>query len=180
VISLHPQSGTVDARRPYAPDEGVVEGIGSPDEPLTVVMSSAGAPSSCFGLCESSTDGQPPNDIAAIEDAGDGTYTITLARPITVNATTTLSFGDVTIAHWISHPGNVDANNQAGPLDILAMIDILNGVAEAQFGAYSSDVDRSGQTGPTDILGVIDLLNGAGQLPQQNGTPLPGFGACTN
>ncbi len=53
----------------------------------------------------------------------------------------------------------MNSDGTAGPADILAVIDILNGVRTAPWGAYSADVDHSDAVGPPDILRVIDLLN---------------------
>jgi hypothetical protein len=57
-------------------------------------------------------------------------------------------------------PGDVNADLVAGPLDILALIDHLNGLKNLP--VWSTDIDRSGQTNPQDILREVDVLNGAG------------------
>ena len=58
-----------------------------------------------------------------------------------------------------------------GPLDILALIDRLNGVIALP--EWSTDIDRDGSAGPQDILRLIDLLNGAGAFEPWNGKSLP-------
>ena len=59
------------------------------------------------------------------------------------------------------------------PLDILSLVDILNGIEDPVWGDYSTDIDRSGSLTPLDILALIDVLNGAGQLDAWNNTKLP-------
>jgi len=63
-------------------------------------------------------------------------------------------------------------------VDILAIIDILNLVRPAPWGAYSCDADQSGVCGPADILRVIDLLNGPDQFDPWLGVARPACGAC--
>lgn len=111
---------------------------------------------------------------------------VNLVGPNTVG----LQFGDgveeiFPIGHWtiITHtasgtavrfgflPGDVNADKTTSPVDVLALIDALNGVSLLP--EYSTDVDRSGVTNPADILRVIDLLNGAGEYDVYNGATLP-------
>jgi hypothetical protein len=116
--------------------------------------------------------------VTFVQDHISGRYEIFLARPITPGAVTTLYYGDRVAARYYYHPGNVNGDDVTNPLDLLAIVDILNGVTEAPWGVYSDDIDRSGQLSPQDILALIDLLNGAGQLDPWNGTPRPDPGRC--
>lgn len=56
-------------------------------------------------------------------------------------------------------PGDVDGSRSVGPLDILALINSINGVIPLPL--ERTDINRSGVTGPQDILRLIDLINGA-------------------
>lgn len=69
-------------------------------------------------------------------------------------------------------PGDVNGDGTSSPVDILALIDSLNGVGMPRE-IWSTDIDRSGVTNPADILRLIDLLNGAGAFDVYNGATLP-------
>jgi hypothetical protein len=69
-------------------------------------------------------------------------------------------------------PADVTADGLSAPLDILALIDSINGVG-APRPIWSTDINRSGITEPSDILREIDLLNGAGAFIVWNGMTLP-------
>ncbi len=93
-------------------------------------------------------------------DHGDGTYTIRLNRPITPGEITAITYTDDRgvdhTGRFASHPANVNGNDQAGPSDILAIIDILNGAIPSPWGIYSKDINHFGLLGPTDILvGIV-------------------------
>ena len=68
-------------------------------------------------------------------------------------------------------PGDVDASLQSNALDVLALIDSLNGVAPLPL--VRSDINRSEQSEPSDVLRLIDLLNGANASRAWNGASLP-------
>ena len=95
-----------------------------------------------------------------------GVYEIHLTRPITTGAVTTIAYAGMVLVEYTSHPANVNGDSQAGPQDILALINHLNGVMFMPHGHYSVDLNHSGVAGPADILRVIDLLNGAGSFAQ--------------
>ena len=139
-------------------------------------IASQGASKWCWTLCETEP-GESPNFVNAVEETAAAAYTITLDRPITPGAVTTISYcgddGSTGTGCFTSHPGNVDGDGAAGPPDILALVDSLGGVDSLPWSLYSCDVDRSGSCGPADILRVVDLLNGAGDFVPWNGTILP-------
>jgi len=175
---VDPPDGVVDARRPHAPN--------NPSAPLGIQTIRAtgptGAPPQCWSLCETITS-LARNAIENVVESPPGTYTITLARPITPGAVTTLTYTDfaanATTARFIAHPGNVNGDTAAGPADILDLIDALNGVAALPWGNYSGDLDHSGLIAPADVLEEIDLLNGANGNEIWNGTPRPqAAGVC--
>ncbi|GAG16275.1 unnamed protein product, partial [marine sediment metagenome] len=133
---LEPPDGVVDARQPYPIDDPTdLQGIDT-----ITVAAPEGADASCWELCETNENPSlhppyPPelqnNDILSAPDNGDGTYTIVLKRPITPGEVTTVTHTDddagATTGTFISHPANVNGDGFADPLDIPAMIDILNG-----------------------------------------------------
>ena len=70
-------------------------------------------------------------------------------------------------------PADANGDRTAAPVDILDIIDNLNGVLNPPLAIYQCDIDRSAVCAPADILMEIDLLNGASGFPFSNGTALP-------
>ncbi len=173
-----PPSGVVDARQPHPPSNpSTPQGIGT----LQLEAPQAADNLDCWTLCETAVEGVT-NDIMVMADNDDGTFTITLVRPISTRAVTTITYtDDGGVGHrgvFTSHPANVNADSRSAPSDILRVIDYINGVATSPWGIYSEDVDHSDMLGPPDILRVIDLLNGAGQFDPWLNTTLPDCGVC--
>jgi hypothetical protein len=178
VVFVDPPSGVVDARQPYPPtDSNARQGIDS----ITVQGAAGIDILGCWSLCETAADGFA-NDILSIDDNGNGTFTVHLLRSISTGAVTTVTYtaggGTRYMGTFTSHPANVNGDNASSPVDILAIIDALNGVATPPWGLISLDVDHSGVAGPADILRVIDLLNGADQFDPWLGRSLPACGVC--
>ena len=167
---LDPPDGVVDARQPHALyDPTDLTGI----ETIRV-QAATGDDRDCWDFCETDNGGREPNAIKKITDTGDDTFTITLERPITPGAVTTISYADSrSIGSFISHPGNVDGDGEAGPADILALVEFLSGTGSLPWALYSCDLDRNAECGPADILRLIDLLNGAGEFDPWHETLLP-------
>lgn len=113
---------------------------------------------------------------------GAGQYTITIERPITPGAVTTLTYtdasGTTTTGMFISHPGNVNGDDRTSVSDLLALINHLNGVSLPRFGNYSADIDRSGQMRAADLVRLIDLFNGAGAFDPWLGSSRPMTTGC--
>ncbi len=167
----NPPSGAVDARRPFPGNTpGTREGFRT----FTVSGPAGASASSCWSMCERNQVGGP-NSISSVVEGPAGTYAVTLARPITMNSTTTITYtpgaGAPSVGVFVSHPANIDGNTGASPADILALIDHLNGVRIPPLVLHQCDTDRSGACNPADILTEIDMLNGANGWPTQNGSP---------
>ncbi len=173
LVGADPPDGIIDARQPFPPGGGPITGIGDLDHPIEIMVSEPMADNGCFTLCESATGGMEPNAVGWVQDYLNGKYELILLRAITPGAQTVIYYGDVPAAVFYWHPGNVNGDNITNPLDILALVDILNGIAEPEWGDHSTDIDRSGSLTPLDILALIDVLNGAGQLDAWNNTSLP-------
>jgi hypothetical protein len=169
-----PPNGVVDAGRPSDPNNAALkQGI----KTITAIAPHA-ALANCFTLCETPEGGSPNSvaNIVEVEDPpGTYTYTITLARPITAGALTTITYTNVhgvkSTGRFTSHPSNVDADPIASAADEQRLVDILNGTGTPLWGLYSDDIDRSASVTPADILEEIDLLNGAGAYIPWDGTP---------
>jgi probable HAF family extracellular repeat protein len=100
-----------------------------------------------------------------------------IASVTTTGRTVTLQFErGIPPGHWtlLTHvasestvrlgylPGDVNGDGSSSPLDILALVDGLNGLDSLDL--WQCDIDRSNHCEPADILRVIDVLNGAGTL----------------
>ncbi len=166
VQSANPPSGIVDARQPYPPDDDSLEarqGIGGSQEPITVTLDVPLAEAHCFTVCETAED--PALGFNTIENVTEGpanVYETQLLRPITPGAVTTIEYDGDTYVEYVSHPGNVNGDLFADRLDMLALIDFLNGVTTVPYGLYSVDIDHSGEADALDVLRIVDLLEGVG------------------
>jgi len=173
-----PPNGVVDAARPHDPnDAGVLEGI----QVITAYGPRDALPI-CFSLCET-TDAD--NVIDSVVESPIGTYTITLLKPITAGALTTITYTDTdgkkSTGRFTSSPGNVNADPSTWAADVDAFFDALNGNTALVWGRYSGDINRSYDPDlnptdyitPADGLEVVDLINGAGAYgpPGWDGAP---------
>jgi hypothetical protein len=175
IVFVEPPDGVVDARQPYPPDDpNTRQGI---DTITLLGPVLPEAPPECWTLCETATGGLTANQISGVSTDGAGNYTLTLARTITPGAVTTITYtddgGTHTTGFFTSHPANVNADSQSSPMDILRLIDYINGAATSPWGIYSEDVDQSGLLGSPDILRLIDLLNGAAEYDPWLNLPIP-------
>ncbi len=173
---IDPPSGVVDARRPHArSNAGALEGISS----FVVEAPSGSDRKECWTLCET-TIPAAPNSVVSSNYISPGRYSITLQRPISPGAVTTLTLNGDSASRGIfySHPANVNGDSATGPADILDLIDALNGVRFLAWGLYSGDINRSQSLNPPDILELIDLLNGASSFSMWNGVPRPDPSPC--
>lgn len=145
----------------------------------------------CWTLCESTSTTQegtvlPPNNVLSVQETSTGVYTVTLERPITPYACTSILYnemgGSPSSTTYISLPGDADGSGVTGASDILEVVDAINGTPgpyDMPGGPfYSTDVDFSGVTNGQDILAVVDLLNGAGDCVPWNGVAVPSCGSC--
>lgn len=129
-------------------------------------------------------------ELEVLETGGDGiaptiqSATAIGARTLRVTLDDTIEPGAWTCVHHLASgtssclgylPGDVDGDGTSSPIDILRLLDALNGVADPPYPDWRTDVDRSGSTDPADVLRLIDLLNGASAFDAWNGRTL---GAC--
>ena len=170
VQCLNPTDGVVDAGYPIDPNTGVPLGIQTIE-----VRAPHGAHEGCWRLCETNDTGSPNSIVSAVENLG--TYTITLDRPITPNAVTTLTYTDAlgqeTTCSFTSHPGNVNGDDVTDGADVSILPQVFTGSVAAPWGLFSTDLDRDGAFHPADIMAGIDILLGVGQLDPALGTPKP-------
>jgi len=169
VLGSTPADGAIDARQPHAIDDaGALFGW------QAIRLQIAGGPTPVggdFEVTQEGVDGPPPT-VSGVRAVGDDEIEVQFDRPITPGAWTTLTHTCSAAAVRIGYlPGDVNGDGVTAPLDILALIDGLNGLTDLP--EYAEDINRSGQGEPADILRLIDLLNGAGQFEEWNGRQLP-------
>lgn len=106
------------------------------------------------------------NRILSIEVAGDESTELVLDRPIAPGECGTVTYrtdpalgGTTASATFCAHPGDVNGDGCSSAVDIIALIDAINGTGDAAWGELSTNCDRNAATGPADINCLIDLLN---------------------
>lgn len=170
VIASNPPNNAIDARQPHALDgsnpvgwttislrfDGAVSGVASSH--LTI-MQEGGV--------------EPPPTIVSVMPILEDTLNVQLSGPIAVGAWTTITHLPSATSVSLGYlPGDVNGDGTSSPIDILKLIDFLNGVGPA-LNLWSTDINRSGAAEPSDVLRVIDLLNGAEAFDVFNGMTLP-------
>jgi hypothetical protein len=167
LLASAPPAGAIDARQPHTP--------AAPDQPqgwdrLELTFSGPSQDVLAEDFFIESSSGRAPG-ITKLTRRGK-TVTLQLNRPLPPGAWTTLRH--VPSGHelrWGFLPGDVNGDRISAPLDILALIDDLNGTTRRP--EHATDVNRSGLGEPQDILRLIDLLNGAGTYEAWLGRSLP-------
>ncbi len=163
VIASDPVSGSVDARRPWAPGvPGVLFGWDSVTIEFNSDASAITPAEFTVGIV---TGAAPTNGVApslvSVTPAG-AFATLQLDGPIPYGAWTQITYDPSGESICLGYlPGNVNLDTATDPSDIIAVIDCINGITPEPCMVSSADVDRSGSIDPSDIIMVIDLLNGA-------------------
>jgi len=172
VLLSYPPNGAIDARQPT--DSGNPEirygwnaidltFSGNVDESITGELS----------IVEIGGDGTAPQ-IASIDYLDIRRIRVNLNEPIEPGAWTCVAHEPSGTRSCLGYlPGDVSGDGTSSPVDILKVIDGLNGVANPPLAAYQTDLDRSDQSNPADVLRLIDLLNGAGDFDPWNYANLP-------
>ena len=186
-----PTPGTVDARRPRDAN-GATIGIGvmhlGGDDRIIVKLALSGAippgivaDKECWGICETNAV-NGVNTIEIVEKIDDTTYRLTLTTPIAVGDATVIIYDgdDQNQLVYRSHPGNVNADNRTLPIDLLFLINVQNGVSNAQYGRFSSDIDGDLglATDDADLQALVRLLDGTDPAGNWINTRIPD--ACVN
>jgi low density lipoprotein receptor-related protein 5/6 len=165
ITGSSPPDGSIDARQPGAPGGGS-EGW---SEVRITLSSTAGLTLADF-LIEEDPPAAPPAILSL--SAAKGEVTVQLERPVTPGSWTTIvhrASGTRTRLGFL--PGDVNGDAQVGSVDLLALLDDLNGLSALP--VHATDINRSGQPEPQDVLRLLDLLNGAGDYESWNGRTLP-------
>lgn len=171
LIASNPPDGAIDARQPSDPDGSHVTGW------QQVRIQWSAPPCRAFSASDfhvSQFGGtQPAPVVAEVHVLADDEIEIILDRPIADRAWTL-----ITHAHSGERirlgflPADANGDGTANARDILALIDMLNGV-RATPGPWATDIDRSGKANAADITRLIDLLNGSSQYERYFAATLP-------
>lgn len=176
ILSSNPSACAIDARQPYSINGQNPTGWGGIE--LTFTASLANAVDEDFQV--------------QVDRLGQNAEIFTPSI-LSASQTVTLSFGEFpnfiimspgelfTIKHLSSGTKvsigylPADANNDglSNSVDILKLINSLNGVVQPPYAIWQTDIDRSNQANAADILRLIDLLNGAGAYEPWLGQSLP-------
>lgn len=170
IVGSLPPSCAIDARQPHDIGNAAIRfGWNFVDLQFSSAPPTVGV--SDFDVIEIGDDGIGPS-AALVTPLGPGEVRVTLSTFIDPGAWTCVRYlGSYTQACVGYLPGDVNADRSSGPVDILRLIDALNGIVDYE--AWQTDVNRSGLTEPSDVLRVIDLLNGADQFDPWLGAALP-------
>lgn len=170
IVSSTPPNGAVDARQPSNINGSNPVGWNSVDLNFSGNLESPQI--SDFSIGQEGGAGSPPT-ITSLLPLGETSVRVSFSGRINPGAWTTLahlpSGSSVTLGYL---PADVNGDGTSSPVDILALIDFLNGVGPAR-PIHSTDMDRSGVANAADILRNIDLLNGADGFDVWNGVSLP-------
>ncbi len=171
IVRSDPPDGAIDARQP----EDAIGGDPKGWNELTIVFN--GDPSGTtldeFTLVEQGMDDVPPG-LVSVETVCGHVVSLQFSKPIEAGAWTILTYEPTGASIRLGYlPGDVNGDRTSAPVDILEIIDDLNGVRVPPLVMYQCDIDRSNLCTPADILSEIDLLNGASGFAVWNGVSLP-------
>ncbi len=170
IVSGNPAHCTIDARIPF-PANTPAQRRGFTSIDLTFDRPAGAAEDS---PADYTVQQFPPGTGSVIQGVviGGNMATITFTQPITRRWTCVLHNASNARRCVGYLPGDANGDRTAAPVDILDIIDNLNGVRNPSLPMHQCDIDRSNLCAPADILGEIDLLNGANGWPVYNAATL--------
>ncbi len=165
IVSSNPPNGAIDARQPTNINGKTIPGWSQ----LEVTFSSSPGAVLPIDFTVTSTHGIVPVVTSAVVNGS--VVNLTLSNRIPPGAWTKITHGPSSSSVCLGYlPADTNADRSSSPVDILHLIDCINGVNQCMI--WQTDLDRSGVTNPADILRVIDLLNGADAFEVWNGQTL--------
>jgi hypothetical protein len=170
IVSSIPATNSVDARQPSNPAGGCVDAPGYSSIVVTHQNAATGVTPASYAVAVDPVGGPVPAITDVAVNGNDATLTLDQRIP-TAKWTVITHIQSATSIRVGNLPGDVDNNKTASAVDILRLIDHLNGVQN--YAMFQTDIDRSGVTTSADILRQIDLLNGAGCLDPWINVSLP-------
>jgi hypothetical protein len=171
IMSSVPPMHAIDARQPTDLNGSNVAGWSSFEIQFSGDV--AGITTQDFEVSQNGGTGSPP-EVIEVSPLGADSAAIVLSGAIEPGAWTELHhLPSGSSARWGFLPADVNGDGTSSPLDILDLIDSLNGLTDPPLPEWATDIDRSGAANPADVLRLIDLLNGAGSFEVWNGAQLP-------
>jgi hypothetical protein len=170
LIHTDPPDESIDARTPLARDGTTRLGVNQ----VTFFFNQATncAMAGHFVIEQEGSTGAAPQ-VATVQSVAGNGLQVNLNAPIEPKTWATIMHGPTQSKVRVGYlPGDVNGDGFSGPVDILDLIDALNGIGPVR-SMGSTDLDRSGLALPADILMLVDLLNGAGALDAYLGARLP-------
>ena len=168
IVAADPPNGSIDPLQPSDPDGGNATGI-------TEIEITFSGDAGKLGLSDFGVTVDPPGPAPSITSA------IPSGNTITLQLDTFIPPGKWTIfTHQDKTPsstrvgylaGDVSGDGQTNPLDILTLVDALNGVVILS--PQRTDINRSTKVNASDLLREIELLEGVGVFEVWNGRSLP-------
>jgi hypothetical protein len=171
---VDPPDGVVDAR---SPRHNAVDGVLT----LTALAPNGADRLECWSFCTESTEGVS-RELESITAGSNGLTQLRLIEPLDPGSATTLSYtdglGNVSIAAYFGHPGNVNADDVTNADDAATLVALLDDAELPIYGAYSQDIDRSGLLTPLDLWEQMNVLLGSEMPTAWNNTPIPSSQSC--
>jgi glucose/arabinose dehydrogenase len=114
----------------------------------------------------------PPSDVEIVSEIAPNSIEVTLSAPIAPLAWTTIFHHESRMSLQLGYlPGDVDASRTTTVLDLLSLIDALNG--EATYPFWSLDINRSESLESSDVILLIELFDGVVDGQMYLGASLP-------
>lgn len=169
IVDSIPAHNRVDARQPFPIQGGNAQGMQSFQ--FFFAFQAENLTAQDFLVSELGGDGIAPA-ISNFSHPTANSVQIILQTPLEPETWTSFThLPSATNVRFGYLPADANGDGNASAVDILALIDSLNGVTPRPI--ESTDIDRSGVANPADILRLIDLLNGAGPYDPYLGHSLP-------
>jgi hypothetical protein len=170
-LSSIPADCAIDARQPFSPgDPGTPQGWNA----ITFTFDcsdTSGLAMSDFSVTTTPSGTAPT--VTGVTSSG-SSLTVNLSGPIPPGVWTCIEYVPSGAKRCLGFlPADANSDGTAAPVDILDIIDNLNGVRVPALLLHQCDLDRSVLCAPADILSEIDLLNGASGFAVWNGKSLP-------
>lgn len=170
IVSSNPPDGAIDARQPSNIDGTNPTGWQTVDLTFDGVVVNV-LPGD-FAVTQEGGVGPAPTVLGTVP-LSDFEIRVILSESVEPLARTSIHHDPSATSVQLGYlPGDVNGDGTTAPVDILSLIDSLNGVGVPR-AIWSTDIDRSGVAQPADILRLIDLLNGAEAFEIYNGASLP-------
>jgi hypothetical protein len=169
IVASLPADGSIDARDPIIDENGST--VGWNYITLTFCGNTASIAADQFDVVTSDSKIQLSIDRIKIDG-----YRVTLdfVEHIPIGACTTIrhvpSETSVSLGYL---PADVTGTGLVSQVDLIRLIEYLNGTAAVPPEDWQCDIDHSGLCDPLDILRLIDLLNGANSQHPWLGEQLP-------